>query len=138
MKYKNKYFIRLYNIAFEVSREEYIQFYKEKRRYKYLMEAEKKLNILYYDSLDSNHCLGEDIIPDTTVDIANEVCKKILIEKMWTCLKQLSKDELFLIIQLFCLQKSERQLSAIMGIPQKTINDRKAKILKKLKKLMDS
>lgn len=63
--------------------------------------------------------------------------KAVMIEKMLTCLKQLSSEEQELITKLFFKDKSERQLSAETGIPCMTIHDRKIKILGKLKKLME-
>ena len=63
--------------------------------------------------------------------------KNVMIEKMLTCLKQLDEEEHRLIIELFFGGKSERRVSGETGVPQRTIHDRKVKILAKLKKLMD-
>jgi DNA-directed RNA polymerase specialized sigma24 family protein len=63
--------------------------------------------------------------------------KTVMIEKMLTCLKQLSTEEQKLIAALFFKGKSERQLSAETGIHFMTIHDRKIKILRKLKNLME-
>ena len=63
--------------------------------------------------------------------------KNVMIEKMLTCLKQLSTEEQELIAALFYKGKSERRVSGETGVPQRTIHDRKVKILAKLKKLMD-
>ncbi|WP_411677809.1 sigma-70 family RNA polymerase sigma factor [Caproicibacter sp.] len=64
--------------------------------------------------------------------------KTVMIEKMLTCLKQLSTEEQELITALFFKGKSERQLSAETGIHFMTIHDRKIKILGKLKKMMEN
>ena len=63
--------------------------------------------------------------------------KTVMIEKMLTCLKQLSTEEQKLITALFFKGKSEHQVSREASIPQRTIHDRKIKILAKLKKLME-
>ena len=63
--------------------------------------------------------------------------KTVMIEKMLTCLKQLSMEEQKLITALFFKGKSEHQVSRETGIAQRTIHDRKIKILAKLKKLME-
>jgi len=63
--------------------------------------------------------------------------KTVMIEKMLTCLKMLTQDEQRLITDLFFKGKSERRVSGETGVPQRTIHDRKKKILRKLKKLME-
>ncbi len=63
--------------------------------------------------------------------------KTLMIQKMLECLKLLSPEERSLITGLFFEGKSERQLAKQTGVPQRTINDRKNKILGKLKTLMD-
>ena len=63
--------------------------------------------------------------------------KTVMIEKMLICLKQLSTEEQELITALFFKGKSEHQVSREIGIAQRTIHDRKIKILAKLKKLME-
>ncbi len=63
--------------------------------------------------------------------------KTVMIEEMLTCLKQLSTEEQELITALFFKGKSEHQVSRKTGVPQRTIHDRKIKILAKLKKLME-
>jgi DNA-directed RNA polymerase specialized sigma24 family protein len=62
---------------------------------------------------------------------------RIQIEKMLTCLKRLSPEKQKLITALFFDNKSEHQVSRETGVPQRTIHDRKIKILAKLKRLMN-
>ena len=69
--------------------------------------------------------------------VDDAVIKTMMIEKMLTCLKQLTQEEQELITELFFKSKSERQLAAETGIHFMTIHDRKIKILGKLKKLME-
>ena len=54
------------------------------------------------------------------------------ILKLRRALLQLEDDELELIEALYFKELSERQMSLQTGIPQKTINDRKRKIIAKL------
>ena len=56
------------------------------------------------------------------------------ILKLRRALLQLEDDELVLIEALYFKELSERQMSLQTGIPQKTINDRKRKIIAKLNK----
>lgn len=69
--------------------------------------------------------------------VEDSAVKAVTTEKMLECLKLLSPEERELITELFFKGKSERRLSAKTGIAQRTINDRKVKILGKLKKLFE-
>lgn len=71
------------------------------------------------------------------VSVEDSAINTVLIEKMISCLKLLSDEEQKLINELFYNDKSERQYSRETGIPQRTIHDRKVKILKKIKKSMN-
>ncbi len=72
----------------------------------------------------------DESVEDTAV-------KTLMIQKMLECLKLLSPEERALITGLFFEGKSERQLAKQTGAPQRTINDRKNKILGKVKTLME-
>lgn len=72
-----------------------------------------------------------------TLPIDEAIVQKMMLESLRRNLTQLSQDEFELINALFYKGFSEREWSEISGIPQKTINDRKKRILKKLKKLLE-
>ena len=124
----------------QVSEEIYKEYYKMRRRERYLEERDLVHGKCLYSQLD-NFCegnLGEEMIVDIHVeDICDAVVIKIMIEKLKECLKLLSDEELNLIMQLFYKEKSQRQFSAESGIPLMTISDRKKRILKKLKKYLE-
>lgn len=69
--------------------------------------------------------------------VEDSVVKTVMIEKMLECLTFLTPEERDLISALFFEGKSERQLAKQTGVPQRTINSRKDKILGKLKKLIE-
>lgn len=69
--------------------------------------------------------------------VEDTAVKAVMIEKMLVGLQQLTPEEQELITELFFKGKSEHQLSDEMGIPRMTLHDRKARILGKLKKLME-
>lgn len=62
----------------------------------------------------------------------------VMISKMMECVALLSDVERKLITELFFNGKSEREWSVECGVPQKTLNDRKNRILAKIKKLMEN
>jgi DNA-directed RNA polymerase specialized sigma subunit len=60
------------------------------------------------------------------------------LQKLKLALATLEPEEKLLIHELFFSGKSERDLSAMIAVPQKTINDRKRKILLKLRHLIEN
>jgi len=64
------------------------------------------------------------------------VAYKLLLEQLFAALEELSDQERDLIDQVFYEEKSERSISAGMGIAQQNVNKLKKKILKKLHNLL--
>ena len=91
-----------------------------------------------YDVLVTDGFDGSRILAISDEDIAEIVTNNMLVEKLHGCIQLLEISEQELIRALYFEGFSERQLSAYRGIPQKTINNRKKKILQKLKKLLES
>ena len=67
------------------------------------------------------------------VIVADKLCRQTLRCALHT----LSDEEYHLISAIYISGKTEREYSEETGIPQKTINDRKRRILEKIKKFMD-
>ena len=85
--------------------------------------------------------IGTISIDDNTLRVAFSSIEENLIEKiereeLHSAIAKLSAKEKELIQALFFDGYTERQWSALTGIPQKTINDRKHKILEKIKKFL--
>ena len=60
----------------------------------------------------------------------------LMLEMLMKALETLTDDERSLINELYFNEKSERNLSKQIDIPQQTINSRKVAIIKKLRKFM--
>lgn len=75
---------------------------------------------------------------DESEDVEDKALKNLMIEKLLKLLKELDSDEWGIIDAIYYKGKSEREFSAETGIPQKTVNYRKRKILAKLRKLLES
>ena len=137
MAEKKEYRIKVQGQLVPVSEEVYLTYHRMKRRETYLEERDTTNGVFYYSALDTEGTNGEDVIPDlVSPRVEDSAVDKLLAEKLHQCLSQLTRDEQELIFTLFFQNKSERQLAAETGIPQKTINDRRHRILVKLKKLM--
>lgn len=136
--YKSRKFIPLHGMLMEVTQEDYIEFYRNKRRQKYIDERAIENGDVSYGVLVTDGFDGSSIIAISDEDISEIVTNNMLIEKLYRCIQLLEISEQELIRALYFEGFSERQLSAYRGIPQKTINNRKKKILQKLKKLLES
>jgi len=86
-------------------------------------------------SLDS--LISEDWdFPSSEPSPEESVIASLEIEALYRCLDLLVADERALIDAIFFAGMTERMYSAMTGIPQKTINDRKLRILGKMKNLL--
>jgi RNA polymerase sigma factor (sigma-70 family) len=133
-----KYIMRVGDQLIEVKKEVYLLHHQTKRRALYLGERDLANGVVYYNDMDTEETTGEDAIPDKTSPSVDEaVVQKIMIEKLNESLVLLNQAERDLIKALFYDGFSEREWAATTGIPQKTINDRKQRILNKLKKLLE-
>lgn len=134
--YHGRRFLPLHGMLMEVSEDAYKAFYREQRRQKYLNERSNDNGDFSYDMLTTDEFNGEDILVDTLSDTSGQAEKNILLDKLKKVLCELPDNERQLIDALFTQGLSEREWSAQSGIPQKTINDRKNRLLTKLRKLL--
>ena len=122
----------------EVDGYEYRNFYRDIERKKYCKKLKKTVTTISLDEIiDKNEDFRvKDFIRDDNIDIENDIEKKIELEKLKNALLQLNKDEYKLIKALFFEQKSVREYAETIDIPYSTIQYKKKKILKKLKKIL--
>lgn len=132
-KFRGKKFLVLHGMLMEVTPDVHSEFKSAEYRSDYLQKLAHKHRTISFEMAVEN---GSNDIPAAKDDVPEEATTEILIENMLRCLHQLTPDEQALINALFFEWMTERELSAKTGIPQKTINNRKKRILQKLKKLM--
>ena len=134
--YQGRRFLPLHGMLMEVPEDANKAFYREQRRQKYLSERSNDNGDFSYDMLTTDEFNGEDILVDALLDTSGQAEKNILLDKLKKVLCELPDNERQLIDALFTQGLSEREWSAQTGIPQKTINDRKNRLLTKLRKLL--
>jgi len=66
-------------------------------------------------------------------DVESLVLENIMRTQLYDAIDSLTAEEQYLIIQIFFLERKERELASELGISQKAVNKRKGKILKKLR-----
>ena len=105
---------------------------------KYLRKKDKKGGRVLYNNLDNEGMLGEEMIADRhQLSVEEQVETKLVVEKLRSCLAMLPDGERELIKALFFDGLSERELSKRTGVHNMTIHNKKIRILKKLKNLLE-
>lgn len=134
--YADRLFIPLHGMLMEVSEKDYLDFYKNKRRQKYIDERSAENGDFSYDMLTTDDFNGEDILSDKSEPLDEQVVQKIMTDKLKSALPLLAEDEQKLIREIFYENLSERSLAEKYDVSQVAIHKRKVKILEKLKKIM--
>jgi|BioPla2DNA2_1021312.scaffolds.fasta_scaffold01706_5 DNA-directed RNA polymerase specialized sigma24 family protein len=133
---ERKYAIVVKKERVEVTEEIYKNYYRLVERERYLNKLAERKHISI-EACQEKGVQVEYIISHTEESIEDSVIRQEMLDKLALCVKMLPEQELLLIRALFFQGKSERQLSSETGVPLMTLNDRKRRILKKLKKLLE-
>ena len=136
--YKGRRFLPLHGMLMEVTPEEYQAFYQEHNHPNYIQRLSIKNGDISYDMLTNEEQNGANILVDSAPDIVEQVEKRIMLDKLRTSLALLSEEELQMLISLFYLEMTERDLAREYQISQVAIHKRKQRILEKLKKLLEN
>lgn len=121
----------------EVSREVYVDFYREKERNRYLRKLDIENGLLSIDSFEKADDSGMDYLTQTAVDMAGEVIDQLLLDKLRECISLLSSEEQKLIHQHYYDEISEVELGREYGISQQAVSKRLKKVRERLKNLME-
>ena len=123
----------------ECDKETALKWRRELNRHYYLkrMERESGLKTVSMSSLIINEeeYNGEEILADSDADVVAEVMQKMAFETLEKVLDSLTAEEYDILYNLYLTDEplTEREYGMLKGIPQKTLNDRKIRILKKVK-----
>ncbi|MDU7250784.1 MAG: sigma factor-like helix-turn-helix DNA-binding protein [Clostridium sp.] len=137
MSENKKYTIVIKRQRVEVSEAVYHAYHKEREAERYqnklIRQNELSLERFHEDGVNIDY-----LIVRVQPDVVDRLIHQEQLEVLWSALQSLPEDELSLIDELFFNDKSERELSAMISVPQKTINDRKKRILLKLRRLIEN
>ena len=136
--YMDKLFIPIQGCLLEVMREQYTDFYRDKERWRYLRKLDTKNSLLSLDGFVDGEGNVLDFIADEAADIAETVVNAVMVDRLKAALSLLSDSEQALIQAIFFDELSEREVGLRLGLTQSVVNKRKAKILAKLNKIMES
>lgn len=126
------WFIPVQGVLLEVPKDAYKAFYREKERERYLRKLDSALFLCNLD-------LKSEEIPlrDENTDIEQQTEDRLMIEKMYSCLHLLDPDDAEFIRMYFFQHVSRKELAKKYGVHPSNISRKAAKILEKLKKLME-
>lgn len=117
----------------EVTEVDYKDFYKTRRREKYIQEEAIRVGEVSYNAFDTEDYDGASAIADDSEALEDSVIRKMMIEKLPEAVATLTEDEKELVYQLYFNHKSERQLALEFGVSNVAVNKRKNNVLSKLK-----
>lgn len=139
MAEKKEYFVWSNGTYIPVTQEVYQTCHQTKRYAKTLYEKDTRHNLVSYDGMDTEDILGVETISDPGAPSVEDMAiANILHIELHRCLAMLDASDRWLVHALYFKGMSERQLAEYTGIPQRTINDRKKRILGSLKKLLEN
>ena len=79
-----------------------------------------------------------DFVIDETVGVVETVVRAVMVDRLKAALHLLSGSEQTLINAIFFEELSKREVGLRLGVTQSVVNKRKAKILAKLRKIMEN
>lgn len=137
MSPRRHFYITAFGKRVEVSEEIYLEYFRSRRRDRAQRERDTYNELEAYNALDSDELLGVDAIPDlSSAGVEDTVISQIIQEQLHQYIAQLPEEDRNLIKKIYFSGLSERKAAQSLGIPQRTLHDRKMKVLHKLKKMM--
>lgn len=78
----DKLFLPLHGMLMEVTEETCKEYYRDKRRQKYIDERSRLNGDISYNALDTDETLGEDILADRRTDVEMHVINQMTVEQL--------------------------------------------------------
>lgn len=150
MSERDKYYVYIGKEAIEVSKEVYEVYYKGERKERYFsvdlkternkVDKESGTKVVIPSREDSYERLvkNEKQFASENESVEDMAIKTMLLNQLNEILKTLSYEERRLIYELFYIQRTERELCAMIGIGKTTLHKRKEKLLAKLRKILEN
>ena len=136
--YMDKLFIPVQGCLLEVVREQYTDFYRDKERCRYLQKLDISHSLLSLEGFTDSEGNTLDFLVDEAVDVAETVVHAWMVDRLRAALSLLSDSEQALIRAIFFEGLSEREVGLRLGVTQSVVNKRKAKILLKLRQIIEN
>lgn len=116
----------------QVTREVYLEWYQSRRSEKYQIEKGEKFGVCSLNELEE-----KGISIGNIDDLEGQAINKLCLDKLWRDLEKLPEQDVNLIYLLFFEETSMKEAAQICGCSPKTIQNRKRKILIRLRKMAE-
>lgn len=136
-EFGKKKFVPVHGMLMEVSEEDYAEYYRHRRREKYIAERSTSNGDISYHMLTTDEFNGEDILVDEKADTAAQAEQEIMLDKLRCAMLKLDDDEKQLIYRHYYAEIPTTKLAEIYGISQQAVSKRIVKIREKLKNIME-
>ena len=133
--YTKKKFIVVQGNLLEVTDKVYVDYYAEKEHSLYLKRMTKGSIAFSLDALENKEKIIESAL--ITDELAEEIEKKMTLEKLREVMELLSVKDKEIIEFLYFKNYTEQEMADYFGIKQQTVHTRKSRLLNKLKKILE-
>ncbi len=119
----------------EVGREIYLEWYRSERRERYQRERDRKHGVCSINKLHEKGYYPEksNYLKDTTLEtVLKDECR----DRLENALKKLPEQEKRLVRLLYFEDMTVKKTAEIFGCSRKTIQNRREKVLEKIRKMM--
>ena len=135
----DNYYITISGEKICVSEEVYSAYRQMRRQERTLVEKDSRNFVLKYEDFADGGVTGEEQIYDFLQPSVEELAlTNIIYRKLHKAIEMLQQDERELITAIYFQGYSVHQLAKKTGAPYMTISCRKARILCKLKKILEN
>ena len=121
----------------EVSEEDCAEYYRHRRRGKYIAERSTSNGDISYHMLTNDEFNGEDILVDEQADTAAQAEQEVVLDKLRCAMRELYEDEKLLVYRHYYAEIPTTKLAKMYGISQQAVSKRIIKIREKLKNIME-
>lgn len=136
---KNRYFLDMGDVVLECTEAEYKRYKAEDDHRNYIQEQNEDMIIMSLNTMEQQEILdGTDVIADMEQNVEESALYNLLKNDLRKALQCLPKYDYWLIYELYLSvpPKTVRQLSKESGTPVMTLQNRKLRIIKALKKIL--
>ena len=121
-----------------LSSNNYVEFYRDKERWRYLKKFDTDNSLLSLEAFEDNDDSRIDFIADEMVNVEETIIHEMMLDKLKSALSLLSESEKALIQAIFFEGLSERELAKKEGVNHNAVHKQKIRILTKLKKIIEN
>lgn len=133
-----EYFIKVGKLKHPVSEQVYKAYYQCREHEAYLEKKTRNMEIPFSCYMLNDDGFDIDLVAETSTEsVVDSIVRKLLIEKLLTCFDKLDEYDRMLIIELFVHETREQELASRLNIPRRTLRDRRNRILRLLKELLE-